>query len=129
MTVISDSRNFLWESLNRRVTSSWPAPGVLLAKVGTTKLRSAHLQVTFQIGCALVSIPRSDLYPVAKPCPKEALGQQGTGSLNQTCFAFQISKQPSEALGSTSKVLKLFNTQAVAKQRLFCSNKQCRALL
>ena len=123
MTIISDSRGFLWENLNWRVTSSRPAPGVLLAKVGSTKLRSAHLQVTLQIGCTLFSIPRSDLYPVAKPFPKEALGQQGTGSLNQTCFAFQISKQPSEALGSTSKVLKLFNTQAVAKQRLFCSNK------
>lgn len=123
MTVISDSRGFLWENLNRRVTSSWPAPGVLRAKVGMTKLRSAHLQVTLQIGCTLFSIPRSDLYPVAKPFPKEALGQQGTGSLNQTCFAFQISKQPSEVLGSTSKVLNLFNTQAVAKQRIFCSNK------
>lgn len=129
MTVISDSRCFLWESLGRRVTSSWPAPGVPLAKLGTIKLRSAHLKVTLQVGCALFPIPRSDLCSVAKPFPKEALGQQGRGSLNQICFPSQISKRPSEALGPTLEVLKLFNTQAVAKQRLFCSNKQCRALL
>lgn len=129
MTVISDSRRFLWESLGRRVTSSWPAPGVPLAKLGTIKLRSAHLKVTLQVGCALFPIPRSDLCSVAKPFPKEALGQQGRGSLNQICFPSQISKRPSEALGPTLEVLKLFNTQAVAKQRLFRSNKQCRALL
>lgn len=84
---------------------------------------------TLQVGCALFPIPRSDLCSVAKSFLKEALRQQGRGSLNQICFPSQISTRPSEALGPTSEVLKLFNTQAVAKQRLFCSNNQCRALL
>lgn len=29
------------------------SPGLLLAKVSTTKLSLAHLQVTLQVGCAL----------------------------------------------------------------------------
>lgn len=52
------------------------SPGVPLAKVGTPKLRSAHLKVTLQEGCSLFLVPRSDLYTVAKPLPDEALGQR-----------------------------------------------------
>lgn len=109
MTVISDSGHFPWDSLGKRVTSSQLAPGAR-AKVGSTKLRSVDFNVTLHIGCALFPVPRSDLCALVKPLSKEALGQQGTGFLNQICFPFQISKWPSEALGSTSKVLILFNT-------------------
>lgn len=114
--------------MGRRVTSSWSAPEVPQTKVGTTKLRSAHLKVTLQVGCAPFPTTRSVLYPEAKPFPMEALAEQGTGSGIQICFPTQLSKRPLEALCSTSKVLKLFNAQAVAKQRLFSSNKPCRAL-
>lgn len=67
MTVISDSRDFPRESLNRRVTSSWPAPGVLLAKVGAAKLRSAHLQVTFR--WAVSCFPFQGLICILEPNP------------------------------------------------------------
>lgn len=110
---------------HQQLASPRGAPG----KGGCRQAEVSSLAGDLQMGCVLLSIPRSDLYPGAKPFPKEALGRQGTGSVNQTCFAFHMSKQPSETLGSTSKILELCITQAVAKQRLFCSRKQHRALL